>query len=245
MIYLFAGSDHARAYQTFSRYLAIMRAKQPEATVLVFTPDNLNQAAFEEAIFGQSLFLNKHIVAARRLSEDEAASRLVLTNIKTLTESSSAFLFYEPFDFAQGKPGEESELVKTLAKHAKDTKIFNLKTEFKPEFNIFALANNLGARDRECLWLDYERARRANFKSIDIFWKLWWQVKNMMIVTAAPEVMKTELKPTVAARAVRASRNFRPDELAAMLTELAAMYHETYPDSDEFNFRLEKFILSV
>jgi len=237
MIYLFAGSDHARAYQTFSRYLAIMRAKQPEATVLVFTPDNLNQAAFEEAIFGQSLFLNKHIVAARRLSEDEATSRLVLANIKTLAESSSAFLFYEP--------SGDSELAKILAKYAKDTKIFNLKTEFKPEFNIFALANNLGARDRERLWLDYERARRANFKSIDIFWKLWWQVKNMMIVTAAPEVMKTELKPTVAARAVRASRNFRPDELAAMLTELAAMYHETYPDSDEFNFRLEKFILSV
>ncbi len=237
MIYLFTGSDHTRAYQTFSRYLAIMRAKQPEAAVLVLTPDNFNQAALEEAIFGQSLFLNKHIVAARRLSEVETASQLVLANIKTLAESSSAFLFYEP--------AGDSELVKALAKQAKDVKIFNAKAELKPEFNIFVLANDLGARDRERLWLDYERARRADFKSIDVFWKLWWQVKNMMIVTAAPEVMKTELKPTVAARAVRASRNFRSDELAAMLTELAAMYHETYPESDDFNFRLEKFILSV
>lgn len=236
MIYLFTGTDHTRAYHTFSRYLMVLREKQPEATVLVFTPDDFNQARLEEAAFGQSLFLNKHIVAARRLSENEEASKFVIENVKTLAESASVFLFYE---------SENSELGQILAKHAKDTKVFNLKAEVKTEFNIFALTNDLGARDRERLWLDYHRALRSKILPNDVFWKFVWQVKNMIITSRATDITKTGLKPGVASRAARAARNFKPEELAAMLTELVAMYHETYLESDEFNFRLEKFILSV
>lgn len=245
MIYLFTGTDHARAYQTLARYLAIMREKQPSATVLAFAADDFDQAKFEEAAFGQSLFLNKHIVAARRLSEDETASKFVLENIEVLADSASVFLFYEPLDSAQGKLVKKNELAQALTKVAKDVKVFNQPEATKPDFNIFALTNDLGARDRERLWLDYHRARRAKVEPLDIFWKLLWQVKSMLIASRAQDITKTELKPAVAARAARASRNFKPEELTAMLTELTAMYHETFLKSDDFNFRLEKFILSV
>ena len=245
MVYLFTGTDHARVYHTLSRYLAIMREKQPGATVLVFTADNFDQTTFEEALFGQSLFLNKHIVAARRLSENELAGKFVLENIEAIAKSPSAFLFYEPRDFAQGKPARENELAQALTKVAKDVKVFNQPVAVKPDFNIFTLTNDLGARDREHLWLDYHRAIRAKVEPLDVFWKLLWQVKSMIIASRAKDITKTELKPAVAARAARASRNFKPEELTAMLTELTTMYHETFLKSDDFNFRLEKFILSV
>ena len=245
MIYLFTGTDHARAYHTFTRYLAIMREKQPSATVLTFAPDNFDQGQFEEALFGQSLFLNKHIVAARRLSENDLAGQFVLENIEAIAESSSAFLFYEPLDPARGKPVRENELAQALTKVAKDVKVFNQPAVASPDFNIFSLTNDLGARDRERLWLDYHRALRARVEPLDVFWKLLWQVKSMIIASRAKDITKTELKPAVAARAARASRNFKPEELTAMLTELTAMYHETFLKSDDFNFRLEKFILSV
>jgi len=237
MIYLFTGTDHARAYHTFARYLAIMREKQPSATVLIFTADNFDQATFEEALFGQSLFLNKHIVASRRLSEDETVSKFVIENIEAIAESSSVFLFYEP--------DGNNELAKALTKHAKEVKTFDQKMVVDQAFNIFAFTNDLGARDRERLWLDYHRALRAKVEPLDVFWKLLWQVKSMIIASRAQDITKTELKPAVAARAARASRNFKPEELTAMLTELTAMYHETFLKSDDFNFRLEKFILSV
>ena len=136
MIYLFTGTDHARAYHTFARYLAIMREKQPSATVLIFTADNFDQATFEEALFGQSLFLNKHIVASRRLSEDETVSKFVIENIEAIAESSSVFLFYEPLDPARGKPVRENELAQALTKVAKDVKVFNQPAVVRPDFNI-------------------------------------------------------------------------------------------------------------
>lgn len=237
MIYLITGQDFTRAQNTFQKYVAIFRAKQPEASIFEFTPEDFNPGEFKEAALGQTLFVNKQIILARRLSESEEAGALITGLIKDLAASSSVFLFYEP--------ETDSDLAKKLAKHAKEVKIFETKEKVKTEFNIFTLTEALGERDREKLWVLYQRAERAGIKSGEVFWKLVWQVKNMIVASTAKDPQSTNLKPFVFSKALKASRNFSLSELKNLANNLANLLASTYPESEEFNAGLEKIVLTI
>lgn len=237
MIYLITGSDQTKAWRAFERYLEIFKSKQPEASVFQFSLEDFKPETFEEVATGQTLFVSKHIVAARRISSSPAAAELITRLAKEMADSVSAFLFYEP---------EENEVVKTLIKHAKETKKFELKTSAdKNIFNIFAVADALGARDRQALWLTYHRALLAGASASEVFWKLTWQVKNMLLVNQTEDITKTGLKPFVANKTLRASRNYSLAELKNLQEQLTRLYHQTFPESDEFNFGLEKILLTI
>jgi len=237
MIYLITGQDFTRAQNTFQKYATIFRAKQPEASVFEFTPEDFNPGEFKEAALGQTLFLTKQIILSRRLSDNEVARELVAGLVKDLAASASVFLFYEP--------ETNGELAKKLAKHAKEVKTFEAKEQIKTEFNIFTLTDALGERDREKLWVLYQRAERAGIKSGEIFWKMVWQVKNMIVASTAKDPQSTNLKPFVFSKALKASRNFSLIELKNLANNLADLLANTYPESEEFNAGLEKIVLTI
>ena len=117
--------------------------------------------------------------------------------------------------------------------------------KFFRAFNIFNLSDALGRRDREKLWVLYQQALRAGLLPMDIFWKFVWQIKNMILVATSRNVAATGLKPFVANKALTASRNYSLTELERLADELANLMDQTFPESDEFNFGLEKFILTI
>src|SRR3990167_8188846 len=130
MIYLVGGSDFAKAQIKFKQYLAIFRAKQPQAEIFEFTPEDFNLAAWEEVVVGQTLFAPKHIVLCRRLSERDEARAAVEKFLTEIAALPHAFLFYET--------GEDEKFLKLLAQQARETKVFNLKIAVeKDAFNIF------------------------------------------------------------------------------------------------------------
>ncbi len=237
MIYLITGDDFNKASGAFNKYLGILRAKQPAASVFSFTPEDFNAGAFEEVARGETLFFTKHIVTARRLGESEAAMALIKDLAKVMAESASVFLFYEP--------EASSDVVKVLTKQAKEVKTFPLKVVEKKEFNVFALTDALGRRDREKLWVLYQTALRVGVSPGDIFWRFIWQVKNMLIVSSVKDIQTTGLKPFVANKALTASRNFSNAEVKNLLDNFIDLLATTFPDSDEFTFGLEKIILTI
>lgn len=237
MIYLIAGSDFNKANNAFNKYVNILRDKQPGASVFEFGPEEFNVASFEEVVLGETLFLTKHIVLARRLSESEEALNLVTSLAPKMAEAPSVFLFYET--------DEQSELVKNLSSLAKETKIFTQKINTKPEFNVFSLTDALGARDRQKLWVTYQTALRSGVKAEEVFWKLSWQLKTMMVVMTATDPQATGLKPFVVNKALKASRNFSLLELKNLYRRFTQLLNSTYPDSEEFSFGLEKIILTI
>lgn len=237
MIYLITGNDFKKASAAFNRYESIVRTKQPEASVFVFNPEEFDAGAFKEVVAGETLFLNKHIVLARRLSESEMATAVVKDLAKEMAKSESIFIFLEP--------DSGSEVVKKLTPLAKEVKSFDLKTEVKPEFNIFSITDALGMRDRQALWVKYQEAKRAGVPAIEVFWKLLWQVKTMIIVSTTKDAQTTGLKPFVVGKALKASRNFKLNEMTALLRQLTQLFAKNYPESEEFAFGLEKIILNV
>lgn len=237
MIYLVGGSDFKKAQAKFGQYLAIFKAKQPTAEVFNFRSEDFNPAAWEEVIASQTLFAAKHIVLARRLSESEPAKQAVERFLAEAAASPHAFLFYET--------GEDEKFFKLLAGAARETKLFNQTLKPNESFNLFSLCDALSARDRRRLWLLYQEALRSGVSASDVFWKLAWQLKNMIIVAAAKNLKETNLKPFVASRALAASRHYSPAETKELLNNLTELLAKTFPESEEFSLGLEKFILNV
>jgi len=56
------------------------------------------------------------------------------------------------------------------------------------EFNIFALTDALGARQKKDAWILYQKALGAGLSAEEIFFKIVWQVKSMLIAKKTKNV---------------------------------------------------------
>lgn len=143
----------------------------------------------------------------------------------------------------------ELESLKTILKQSPhqisivDTKVKAPKSG--KEFNPFALADALADRDRKRLWLLWTENIRGGAAADELFWRLAWQVKVMLLVGVSSAQEKLDLKPFVESKARRALKNWPLSELKKLYSDLTEAYHHTYHDSDDFSFRLEKIILNI
>ena len=111
-------------------------------------------------------------------------------------------------------------------------------------FNVFTITDALGERDRGELWLAAQQALKAGISSEEIFWKLVWQVKNILLVSAGGEIKS--LKPFVIQKARQFSANFSQSELANLSSNLVKLWHETKREENrDFALELERLLLTV
>src|SRR3989344_8757951 len=62
------------------------------------------------------------------------------------------------------------------------------------EFNIFALTDAFGARNKKDAWIIYQKALLAGLSAEEIFFKIIWQVKSMLIASRTKSVEETDMK---------------------------------------------------
>jgi hypothetical protein len=232
MIFLVTGTDRRRAVDYFNRCLV-----DATGELFNFQPDNFDPDNFREKLLGKNLFTGSHTVAARDLSELAVARTAVQELGDVLAATPHRVWFLET--------GEGNDLATWLQERADEIKTFILPPTQKVKFNPFSLADALGARDRQRLWLLFQEALADGLEPDEIFWKLFWQAKNMLLVAVSRPGEETGLKPFVAGKARRAAQNYTSVELQALFGQLVDLYHSHYPNSDEFNFSLEKLILTI
>ncbi len=151
-------------------------------------------------------------------------------------------------DLAKLNKEEKEELTEKVKNSA--TKVLWFEREVKKldfnksGFNIFTITDALGERDRGELWLASQQALKAGISSEEIFWKLVWQVKNMLLISAGGEIKS--LKPFVVQKAKQFSGNFSRPELANLSSNLVRLWHETKrEESRDFGLELEHFLLTI
>lgn len=143
---------------------------------------------------------------------------------------------------------EIEELSDTAKERLEKSKIivlwFQREIKKSPEFNLFALTDAFGSRDRANTWLIFQRALVAGISAEEIFWKLVWQVKTMLLVALDDEVKS--LKPFVVQKARQFSRHFSPAELTQLSARLVNLYHETKKEEGrDFGLELEYLLLTI
>lgn len=138
------------------------------------------------------------------------------------------------------KEAEKSILGEVLSKKIK-----------KEEYNPFAICDAIAARNRNKAWLVFQESVFSGIPTEEVFWKIAWQIKNLLMVkkliTANVENLGKEsgLHPFVVRKILSAEHNFTEKELEQFSFELVKIYHDARRGIAEIPIVLEKFLLNI
>ncbi len=238
MLYVIYGKDKDKAREKFLSLIDSLKKKRPNALIFRVDGEKFSRSQFEDLIFGQGLFQPKYIIAGSGILKNEDGEVMVRDLIKAIKETDHIVILFEETI--------EAKLLKVLEKNAEKVQEFDLKkVEKKPAFNIFAITDALGARDRKTLWVTYQDMLRRDVAPEELFWKLVWQVKTMLLVKTATSGTKLDLNPYVLQKNTRYAKNFSLEELLTLSRSFVELYHEARRGKKEFEIELERIILAV
>lgn len=243
MIYLFYGQDIDQARRKSNGVVDSLLKKRPDAALFRLDSDTWQEAAFDEYVGGQGLFVQKYIVVLDRLFEKKEIKEYVMERLKALKESDNIFIVLE-------NALDKATLAK-FEKNAEKVQVFGegqegaVKNKKSADFNMFAITDALGARNQKRLWTIYQQALRHGVVSEELHGILFWQVKSMLLAAVSKDVKESGLNPFVYGKAKNYAKNFTLPELRKISSQLIAMYHRAHRGEVDFDAELEKFFLSV
>jgi DNA polymerase III delta subunit len=243
MILFIYGTDTDQVRAQAHKNLEVLKKKRPEAGFFKMDDESFDAVKFEELIFSQGLFDKKFIVHLHHALENKEAREFILEHLEELAESDNAFVI------------SEKKLTKPtytkLEKVAYKTEMFDTKeTESKKtEFNIFALGDALGKKDKKNLWTLYVQALSKGLTPEQIHGTLFNQIKNITLIKRAEkegvQTSKLGLHPFVVTKTKGFAKNFSEKELENLSRKLLHIYHKARGGGDELDVALEKFVLTL
>jgi hypothetical protein len=209
--------------------------------------DTWQEAAFDEYVGGQGLFVQKYIVVLDRLFEKKEIKEYVIERLKILKASENIFVIIEnSLDKATlAKFEKTAEKIQSFGEGKdEDGKNAN-KNKKSADFNLFAMTDALGSRNQKRLWTLYQQALRHDVVSEELHGVLFWQVKSMILATVSKDIKESGLNPFVYGKAKAYAKNFTLSELKKISSQLITIYHQAHRGEVDFNSALEKFFLSI
>lgn len=211
MIYLVSGNTKERKQyitDTVKEHGAL-----PTRFIHINETDLSDDTSFSDLVVAQSgLFGETETYVIHNLSRS-----LDLKNILASYQDSPHHIFFS--EESVTKPIEkEFQKVDAVVQSFEKEKV--QKKEF---FNIFALADVLGKRDKKELWIAYQDAlKHASIE--EIIGVLIWQLKNMMMVYEQPNGVAS-MKDFVFSKNKRYIQNYRKKEVQSLVQDLVGIFH--------------------
>ncbi|MBI4135928.1 MAG: hypothetical protein HY481_00020 [Candidatus Vogelbacteria bacterium] len=238
MIHLIYGQDRIKVRAAAEALLAAELKKYPELAVFRFSAEEFSLERLEETFIGQTLFEQEFAVVIDGLWP--AAEKLFLKHLPNLSRSPNLYLFTElevaPETIAQiTAAGGLTQKVAGAGKSSPRA----------AGFNPFAVGDALGERHRQRAWILLQTALARGQRPEEIFWKLVWKVKTLLLVQTATRPAALGLKPFVLVQSRRHSRNFKLEELKKLSSRLVALWHDSRRGLIDFEHNLERLILEI
>lgn len=120
-----------------------------------------------------------------------------------------------------------------------------LPKEWNAGFNIFSLTDAIGTRDKKAAWTLYQKALFAGLVAEEIFWKVTWIVKSMLLASRTKDYTETDMKEFPYKKAKGFAKNFEDGELEQLSEDLVVGYHNARRGVGEIETLLEKIILNL
>lgn len=229
MIYLFHGTDTEHVRTKAFDWVAAARAKEPNLAYVRLTREELTPAALEDASTAGGLFVKRLLILlddpfpATRKKEEEGEDEVDLIDtgldayLDALASSDNAIVIVAP---GLSAPKTKKLLEKTKKDYRFDERV---STKAARGFNG-ALVNALGARSREKLWVEVNRALRAGDAPEMLHGLLHWKARDLM---------------------EKGSRVWTPEESRRLSMRLIALLQNSRRGGLELSLALEHFALSV
>lgn len=256
MIFLIHIQEKEKLLAKTGGLLKILRDKRPDAEIFEmrseeWSGDDLSSAAnrFSSFVAGQGLFEKKLIIVLKNLCMESLDAReYIIERLEDLQKSDNVFIF------AEGKL--DAKTLASLKKFSQkvieeDTgKVTSSRSgpaNFGGErdFNVFALGDAFGERNKGKAWSVYEKALMKGSEPEELHGLLFWQLKSMLLAANANSAEEAGLKPFVFSKSKRFSKNYSEDELRNLSGKMVRLYHESRLESRELSIALERFILEI
>lgn len=112
-------------------------------------------------------------------------------------------------------------------------------------FNIFSLTDAIGARKKREAWMFYQKALASGMSAEEIFYKIFWQVKTMLLASRTKNAGEADMKDFPYNKAKSFLKNFSTHELQGLSANLVIGYHEIRRGKEEMETFIEKFVLGL
>jgi len=239
MIILLHGNNIEKSRIKLREIIASQVKKNTEATYYKIEPDTFNESEFDELVSSNALFQNAYIVVCDGILSAKLTSEKVIDRLKSMKDSVNVFIIVEEV--------LTKEILKKLEKVAeKIQESTNTKKEKNKKiiFNVFALTDALGNKDKKELWVLYQKAVQSGSDPEEIHRLFLWQTKAML-ATYVSDANNSGLNHFVFKKAQGFTRNYLDKEVQKKSFELVALYHEARRGKVEFDIALEKFVLGL
>lgn len=239
MIYLIYGEDRIKAREKMHKVVDSLRVKKPDASLFKMDSDDFSVVRLEELALGRGLFEQKYIVVLDSVFENKEAKDVVMEKIKDIGVSENIFIILE------GKLDKKT--VTKIEKSAEKVQEFVIEksSKKKEEFNMFALTDAIGGRDRKKAWVLFQQAVAGGTSAENIHGTIFWGVKSMILAGGAKTAKEAGLNPFVFNKSVSFAKNFDDGELENISSQLITIHHEARRGGTNLGVALETFILSV
>lgn len=215
----------------------VLVAKQPHAGRFKLDNEHWSEAEFQELLGGQGLFSERYIIELRHMFDDPSLEAVVMDMLPEIAASPNVFIWFEA-EVTQAQ-------LKKIEKHAAKVQEFTAPAEKqKSEYNLFALADALGERDKKRLWVGYIDALEHAAPE-EIHGVLFWQVKSMVLAHKAKDADDAGMKAFPFGKAKRFAKHFSIDELLRLSKALLAVSHDARRGKHDFAIALERLLLSI
>jgi len=113
------------------------------------------------------------------------------------------------------------------------------------EFNIFSFTDALGARNKREAWTLYQKALAAGVSAEEVFFKVAWQIKTMLVAKRTKSAEEADMKAYPYSKAKGFLKNFKPGELEKLSEEIVIGYHQARRGRGEIETFVEKTLLRL
>lgn len=113
------------------------------------------------------------------------------------------------------------------------------------EFNIFPLTDAIGGRDKRNAWKIYEQALASGMSADEIFWRIMWGVKALLLAERTESAEESGLNPFVYRKSKGFLKNWKEGEVEKLSESLVVGYHNVRRGVGEMETMIEKTILNL
>lgn len=237
MIYLIQGSDTIKTRHKYDSLIESLLVRKIDSLAWKIDSENFAEEKFRELIVSQDLFTHKYIVGCDHLIGDKKSQDFILANLIEIKDSVNIFIILEE--------ALDEKILKQVKKHTEKDLSFDKKIGEEKKFNIFAVPDALGERNRKKLWVLFQRALSSGIEDEDLFWKFQWVVKHMLFFKKSKNPSESELKGFVHSKIERYARNYQIEELENLSTQLVDLFHAVRRGDEEMETGLEKIVFGI
>jgi DNA polymerase III delta subunit len=232
MLYIFYGTDRDKILKESEKLVSDISKKESVITRKI-DADNYVESETRDVAGATSLFGEKSVVILDGvISKDEEN----LSILELLQESENFFILRE------GKLTKE--VAKKFPKKAEIEEFIEKTAQKKEFFNPFSLTDAIASRDKKNAWILYEKALAGGQVADEIFWRVTWQVKALLLADKTKSATEADLKPFVYTKAKSALKNWKEGELEQLSEKLVSGYQLARRGEGEIETLLEKILLS-